>query len=338
MECLKPQTTPALQFSALPGKSEHNPGLFTEGGFYNAHGIFLHMYRACTTDQPRGLVVVHHGITAHGLFALLRPEHPGDLQRCVQGSIADCLLEEGFAVYTYDAEGHGRSTCDADRGFFRSVWDFVTDFALFAKIAAADLPGLPMFAMGHSMGGGIVIGTAIKNPELFHGLILAAPMVSVEKMKHKGANKYLVPMAQCIGSRAMHCCPCLERKRWVSCGTNPDPIAAKTFDADPLTCSEPKMMAGPTLAAMTYCSELVNKLDGLSTSFLTMHSREDKLTDFDSSLVLMERAKANIKEMYETPPGSGHNILSDEHSRKVVQTRVRNWLNMMLSPDSNLEL
>lgn len=55
----------------------------------------------------------------------------------------------------------------------------------------AAFAGLPVFAMGTSLGGCIASHAALREPDLFAGLILIAPMLSLEKVARSGLNPYL---------------------------------------------------------------------------------------------------------------------------------------------------
>ena len=67
----------------------------------------------------------------------------------------DYLASEGFACYIHDNRGHGRSICsEDDLGFmFRDGGQgFVTDIAALSAVIRKEMPGVPHFLIGHSMG------------------------------------------------------------------------------------------------------------------------------------------------------------------------------------------
>jgi len=82
--------------------------------------------------------------------------------------------ERGISTYAYDQRGHGRSPQ-------RGIWpgnDLVTqDFADFIEVVRRDHPGLPVFVLGHSMGGAVVITTLAEGRAQVEGVILVAPAV-----------------------------------------------------------------------------------------------------------------------------------------------------------------
>ncbi len=90
---------------------------------------------------PRGIVQIAHGIAEHSAR---------------YDSFASFLAEHGFAVYTNDHLGHGRSLNDeSELGFFadNGGWEMaVEDMRQLHDIAAGEYPGIPHFLFGHSMG------------------------------------------------------------------------------------------------------------------------------------------------------------------------------------------
>ncbi len=92
-------------------------------------------------QSPRGIVQIAHGIAEHSA------RYDG---------FATFLAENGFAVYTNDHLGHGKSLHDeSDLGFFaeNGGWEMaVEDMRKLHDIAAEEFPGVPYFLFGHSMG------------------------------------------------------------------------------------------------------------------------------------------------------------------------------------------
>ncbi|MGQ0598828.1 lysophospholipase [Aquabacterium sp.] len=90
--------------------------------------------------QPRGTVVLVHGIA----------EHSGRYHH-----VAAQLNEWGWSVESYDQRGHGES--EGPRGRLCRDDDLVQDLAaVVAQVRAEQAPG-PLLLMGHSMGG-LVVG------------------------------------------------------------------------------------------------------------------------------------------------------------------------------------
>jgi alpha-beta hydrolase superfamily lysophospholipase len=81
----------------------------------------------------------------------------------------------GVATYAYDQRGFGRAP---DTGRWAGIETYIDDLRSAAALIRARHPGLPLFVMGESMGGAIVL-TAMtsERPPDTDGIILVAPAV-----------------------------------------------------------------------------------------------------------------------------------------------------------------
>lgn len=127
-------------------------------------GMRLH-YRSWIPDgEPRAVVLVSHG---HG-------EHGGRY-----AELARHLAERGMAVHAIDHRGHGRS--GGPRGHVDRFDDYVRDLETWRGAVTAKLPAdLPVFLLGHSLGGLIAIRHLQAHPEAdFRGAVLSAPLLGI---------------------------------------------------------------------------------------------------------------------------------------------------------------
>ena len=112
------------------------------------------------------------------------PETPRAVFLAVHGGLAHAgdwvtparwFREKGIATAAYDLRGHKRETVCIDR-----FGDFVKDTCRFREWVTEQFPGLPLFYLGHSVGG--LIGTHLGlglglNPDdcRFKGFVFSAP-------------------------------------------------------------------------------------------------------------------------------------------------------------------
>jgi lysophospholipase len=86
----------------------------------------------------------------------------------------------GFAVAVLDWRGQGlseRGLSDRHKGYVRSFSDFDIDLETFVKeVVLPDCPP-PLFALGHSMGGTVLIRAAHRGRRWFDRMVLSAPMI-----------------------------------------------------------------------------------------------------------------------------------------------------------------
>ena len=133
---------------------------FTLEGFRTEDGLLLPFLEWGPQQNPKAVVLGLHGFgdysnafdTASGLFA-----------------------EHGIATYAYDQRGFGSSP---GRGRWHGVERLVKDAADAVTALAELYPNVPVFLLGHSMGGAIAMSTAASHPQIpAAGLILVAPAV-----------------------------------------------------------------------------------------------------------------------------------------------------------------
>ena len=154
----KPTSPPVL-------RTAHSRGLVEVEG----KAIWWQIFRP---SQPATAVIaMFHGYGDHSDFIMFEKAH-------------DLALAGGFTVIAFDQPGFGRSD---------GLWGFIPDWfahvALCVSATKAILnsnlspheTSLPVFAYGHSMGGGLVATTSVLQPNLFAGIVLSAPMCGLAK-------------------------------------------------------------------------------------------------------------------------------------------------------------
>jgi lysophospholipase len=99
------------------------------------------------------------------------------------------LQSRGFAVATLDWRGQGlsdRALADRHKGHVGDFSEYGADLdAFMEQIVLPDCPP-PFFALGHSMGGAILIRAAYEGRRWFDRVMLSAPMIGLPKRKFSG--------------------------------------------------------------------------------------------------------------------------------------------------------
>ena len=85
------------------------------------------------------------------------------------------LGERGLIVFGHDHVGHGSS--HGKRVYIESVDHYVDDVVHHCLIMKEKHHDLPLFIVGHSMGGMIAIRTVLRYPHLFKGMVLNGPLI-----------------------------------------------------------------------------------------------------------------------------------------------------------------
>ncbi|MFQ5765114.1 MAG: alpha/beta hydrolase [Rhodospirillales bacterium] len=143
-----------------PGLAVQEPFLGADG-FHAADGAVLPVRSWLPDDRPPNVVIVAlHGFNDYSNFFVA----PGLY-----------FANAGIASYAYDQRGFGTSP---EAGLWPGTGALVADLRAFARLIRARYPGLPVYLLGHSMGGAVImVAEAGNDPPSADGVILAAPAV-----------------------------------------------------------------------------------------------------------------------------------------------------------------
>lgn len=107
------------------------------------------------------------------------------------------MARRGFIFYAYDQRGFGLAP---QRGIWAGERQMVDDLRVAARLIKAKHPGLPLFLLGESMGGAVIMNAAVSDePPMADGLILAAPAI--------WGWQTLSPLAHKVTEAAAHIIP-----------------------------------------------------------------------------------------------------------------------------------
>jgi lysophospholipase len=112
------------------------------------------------------------------------------------------LRARGFAVATLDWRGQGlsdRLLSDPLKGHVGNFAEYDLDLQAFMQeIVLPDCPP-PIFALGHSMGGAILIRAAQQGRRWFDRVVLSAPMVALRGSRNMGMARAIVAGGRLFG-------------------------------------------------------------------------------------------------------------------------------------------
>ena len=128
-----------------------------EGKLKSFDGTEL-FYRKDVPEKPKAIVVIVHGLC----------EHSGRYDY-----VTEKFNEKGLGVYRFDNRGHGKS--GGDRGYVEDFQHFFDDADKIVELALKEQKDLPVFMLGHSMGGFIAAGYGMKYPGKLRGQIFSGP-------------------------------------------------------------------------------------------------------------------------------------------------------------------
>ncbi len=123
-------------------------------------GAYLPLKKWAPKGNPKAIILALHGFNDYS-DAFSKP--------------ATYLAEQGFLVYAYDQRGFG-ATSSAGRWPGKDI--LVRDLLAAAELFAIAHPDIPLYLLGESMGGAVLIAASQHLPkDIVSGLILAAPAV-----------------------------------------------------------------------------------------------------------------------------------------------------------------
>jgi len=268
-----------------------------ESTFKGSEGLALY-YQAWLPDTPAiGVLVIVHG---HG-------EHSGRYPHVV-----DHLVPQGFAVYALDHRGHGRSP--GQRGYVNNMADFRGDVAALVQLAAAAHPNIPLFVMGHSLGGLIILDYVLHQPEGLRGVIVSAPAVG-----SVGVSPILLQVSRVL-SRVW---PTFSLETGLDVkGISRDPQEVQAYQNDPLVHGKgTARLATEVMDTAVYCQENAHTLQ---LPLLMIHGAADIITSPADSRRFFDNVSGSDKT-YIAYDGGFHESHNDIHYQQVVAD-ISAWL------------
>ena len=254
----------------------------------------------------RGMVIIVHGLG----------EHAGRYNH-----VAAKLNEWGFAVRGYDQCGHGES--EGLRGSLPSDNRLLDDLADMVDSTRAQAPpGLPLFLLGHSMGGLVVARFISLNMRQVDGVILSSPALD------PGLNAFQKMLVAIL--------PKIAPNLRVGNGVKPqyishDPAVVIDYKADPLVhdrisarLAQFIATAGP--AALAHAPHW-------TVPTLLMYAGDDHLLNADGSRKFAATAPQDVvtsvcfEKLY-------HEIFNEYDARPVF-AELRQWLDrQVIKPET----
>ncbi len=138
--------------------------------------------------------------------------------------VAEKLREENIGVYRFDHRGHGRS--EGERTYYEAFEDMLKDVDAVVDMAVRENPDLPVFLLGHSMGGFAVALYGAKYPEKkLRGIITSGALTQDNGKLITNVPKGLDPHTKLPNELGAGVCSVPEVVDWYG----RDPYNTKTF-------------------------------------------------------------------------------------------------------------
>jgi alpha-beta hydrolase superfamily lysophospholipase len=262
---------------------------------YDRTPLFIRRWAPAKEPPPSATVVLAHGYA----------EHSGRYE-----ALANRLGWRGLALVAYDQRGYGRS--GGSPALVRSFDEYVADLHAVVQHARRDPAAHPLFLMGHSMGGAVVLLYVLGHGARPAGLVLSSPLLRLP------TPRPIRPAARLIG-RLAPALPTLHLER-DAVSRDPDVVAAARDD--PL-CYTGRIRARTGAEMLRATRRLRAEAHRLERPFLLFHGTADRVTDPDGSRALYARAGSTDKTLtlYD---GFYHETFNDPGGARVLAD-VTDW-------------
>ena len=278
--------------------TDHHHGRIT-----TVDGLDL-VWQSWTPASPKGVIVIIHGLAEHS-------------ERYRES--AEFLSANDWAVYTGDLRAHGLSPNPpkAGRVHVNRFEDYFRDVDALTGLAREKYGELPMYLLGHSMGGLIAIRYALEKPAGLAGAIISSPALGTHpEFKPPILLKLMVSILSRLAPRL------LVASDLDTQAISRDPAVVKAYIDDPLVSQK---------VSTRWYGEIMKSMKkahkgaaSLRIPILLMQSGADRLVDPAAPGRWASAAPEGLVELV-VWDGLYHEMLNEPEKDKV-RARLLKWL------------
>jgi alpha-beta hydrolase superfamily lysophospholipase len=268
-----------------------------EGRFTGSGDLQLYNQSWRPPGAARAALAIVHGLG----------EHSGRYQ-----GLAQALAAQGIAVYALDQRGFGRS--EGQRGYINRWDEFMHDLGAFIDLIQEAEAGLPVFLLGHSLGGVIALDYALRRPQGLRGVIASAPAL---------IQTAISPVKVVIAKLLSRTLP----RFTMGSGLNLDLISrdqelVRQTKADPLS----HQVGTPRIATESFAAQerTLENAHRFPLPLLLIHGDADGLVPLLASQTFYEHMQGPDKQLI-VYPGGYHESHNDLH-RQQVYADIAAWI------------
>lgn len=254
-------------------------------------------------DQASAVVLISHGLGEHSG----RYEH-----------VAAAFNAAGFHVYALDHLGHGQSP--GKRAFVSRFSELTDGVAELRAHIAQDYPSMPVYLVGHSLGGLIAASTVLGAAQDYAGLLMTGPALGVPTPPPAWQVLLLrVFSAVAPGLKA------LELDANAICR---DPAVVEDYIADPLVHHE-NIPARMVVSLFDEGARVMASAKDISVPVLLLHGAEDQLTSASASTEFVDMLASSDKQctIYD---GMYHELFNEPEQEAILKTCCE-WITARLT-------
>jgi alpha-beta hydrolase superfamily lysophospholipase len=269
-----------------------------EGTFAGCDGVQLFYQAWLPRSGPSRAVLVNlHGLGDHSSL------YP---------NLAQYFPAREIALYAFDLRGNGRSA--GQRAYIRSWDQYRGDLHAFLERVRTWEPSRPLFLLGNSLGGLIVLDFALHSPAGLAGVVAAAPPLG---------KLGVPPVLMALGRLLSRIFPRFSLQVGMDLtGLARDPAVVEAVLADPL------FHRRGTARLSTEVTAAISRVQGraaeLAVPVLILHGSDDRMVPPDGSREFFSKLRHPDREFREYP-GGYHGLFAD-HDWEQVVSDVAQWL------------
>jgi len=274
-----------------------------DGFFSNQENQSIYYQNWLPDESARAVLLIAHGLN----------EHCGRYQH-----LAEYFVYKGYAIYGFDYPGHGRS--EETRSYIKDFSEFTETLLIYIETIKELQPNLPIFILGHSMGGLVGAHLLIDHPDQVVGAILSGSLILVPDN--------ISPITITIGKMISTILPKLGLAAIDSSGLSRDPNIIEAYRADPLVFTG-KVTTNLSIKMNQAMDRVVTDGGKINLPLLLLHGKADYLVDPMSTQFLYDLVSSeNKKTIYFE--GLYHEIYNELEHDQVFED-VSSWLNKQLT-------
>jgi alpha-beta hydrolase superfamily lysophospholipase len=250
-------------------------------------------YRAWEADDPRAALIV-----VHGMF-----EHSRRYQE-----LGAFMAEGGLSTYALDLRGHGAS--EGRRGHARRFALFLQDLDRFRREVQGLVPhGTPVFLLGHSLGGLIVLRYLEEYDTPIRAAVLTAPWLGTAVP----VPRWQVVLAGVL-NRVLPAFPFPFRMDATTLSHDPARVADYQDDADIHGTITPRLFT----EISTAIHQALQRGDRIHIPIRLLLAGDDRLVDTARSLAFA-RSLNPERVTVEVLDGLFHEVLQERERRQIMR-------------------
>ncbi len=273
-----------------------------QGTFTTADGS-SHFYQYWQPPgDARAVIIVVHGAG----------EHSGRYER-----LATYCVDHGYAVAALDHRGHGKS--EGTRVHVQRFDDYLDSLEVFHRQVVRDWPNLPLFLLGHSLGGLISSRYLLQHQSGFAGCVLSGPAIMTE-IEPGLLQTWLIRLLALLY-------PSAGVLQLDARGVSRDPEEVERYLQDPLVHNG-KMTARLVSELFNAMTAIRNTAAEIHLPMLLLHGGADAMTSPEGSRFLYNNISSTDKEL-KIYPELFHEIFN-EPEHPAVYADVLTWCDARL--------